>query len=102
MTCAKTIVTCTLFLRNGETVIGRNDCNNPQAECPRAPGEDYTKCRTICDQRGHAEVQALARVSPPQKAEGADAIISGHTYACRECQEALFGAGVRWLRILPP
>lgn len=98
--CAKTTVTCTLFLADGTQVVGTNACSNPQAVCPRLPGEDYTKCSTICDQQGHAEVQALARVSPPARAEGASAIVTGHTYACRECQEALFAAGVKWLRVL--
>lgn len=99
MTCAKVTVTCTLFLRDGTQVVGTNACSNPQPVCPRAPGEDYTKCRTICDQMGHAEVQALARCKPGE-AEGASAIVTGHTYACKDCQEALFGAGVKWLRVL--
>jgi hypothetical protein len=90
--CAKTIVRCTLVTPAGEHIIGENWCANPQPVCPRAPGEDYTKCTTICQQEGHAEVVAV-RIAGP-KARGARAYLSGHTYACMACQHAMFGAGV--------
>lgn len=90
--CAKARVTCTLTLPDGGTVVGENWCANPQPVCPRLPGEDYTKCETICQQEGHAE-QVAVRLAGP-RAVGAVAVLRGHGYACRACQEALFGAGV--------
>ena len=90
--CAKQQVFCTLTFPDGYEYTGENYCNNAQETCPRMPGEDYTKCRTICHQSGHAEIVALSEC--PRKAAGATARVTGHTYACRSCQEALFAAGV--------
>lgn len=98
--CAKQVVTCTLIAKDGERFVGRNDCANPQAVCPRVPGEGYDKCKTVCDQRGHAEEQALALSGP--KASGATAYVEGHSWACQNCQQALFGAGVKFLSIGAP
>lgn len=92
VTCAKATVRCTLVTREGEQIIGENWCANPQPVCPRTPGEGYEKCKTICRQEGHAEVVAL-RIAGA-KARGSRAYIEGHTYACMDCQHALFGAGV--------
>jgi hypothetical protein len=78
-------------------MVGENLCENPQPVCPREDGEDYTKCKTICRQGGHAELQALDLVGGV--ADSGVAVVRGHTYACRECQEALFSAGVLWLRV---
>ena len=98
--CARVTVRCTLVTAMGLNVVGTNACGNPQKVCPREPGDDYEKCVTICDQRGHAEVQALAHAG--RHAAGAHAYLEGHTYACRVCQEALFGAGVVALTVGPP
>ena len=57
--CAKRRVSCTIIDRGGRVFTGENDCANPQAVCPRAPGEGYEKCRSICQQAGHAEIMAL-------------------------------------------
>ena len=102
MTCAKQTVKCVLILPAGGVFFGSNSCANPQVECPRLPGEGYSKCLSVCQQRGHAETQALvaardAGVSP----EGATAYVSGHTYMCRHCQETLVAAGVRNFRLVP-
>ena len=72
--------------------MGENWCENPQTVCPRSPGEDYAKCKSVCRQEGHAEVVALRMAGA--KATNARAYIEGHTYACQSCQEALFAAGV--------
>lgn len=97
MTCAKQRVVCTLVTPDGERIVGENYCRNPQTACPRAPGEGYEKCATVCGQAGHAE-QVAVRLAG-DKARGARAFLEGHTYACRECQETLFGAGVESLKI---
>ena len=98
--CAKATVTCTLILADGRRVVGSNLCLNAQEACPRAPGEDYVKCGTICNQAGHAEIVALMLAG--EAARGSHAFIEGHTYACRPCQEALFGSGVVALTIGAP
>lgn len=90
--CAKTTVTCTLVTPDGKHIVGTNYCRNAQPVCHRQPGEGYEKCRSICDQVGHAEVVAVMLAG--EKARGARAYLQGHTYACQACQEALFGAGV--------
>lgn len=98
--CAKTQVRCTLITQKGERVIGENWCLSPQKVCPRTAGEGYEKCASVCRQLGHAEAVALRRAGG--SAVGARAYLEGHTYACRECQEALFGAGVESLSVSPP
>lgn len=98
--CAKRVVTCTLVTAAGERIIGKNWCNNPQNNCPRTPYEDYTKCKTICQQWGHAE--AVALVIAGERAMGAAAFIEGHTHACQSCQESLFSAGVKAMTIGKP
>lgn len=92
MTCAKTTVRCTIVAVDGRRFVGTNYCENPQPVCPRAPGEGYEKCATICRQVGHAEPVAVALAG--EHARGGRAYIEGHTYACMNCQHALFGAGV--------
>jgi len=98
--CAKTRVFCTLVTKSGERIVGENLCANPQSVCPRKPGENYDKCITVCGQSGHAERVAL--VLAGDKARGAHAYVQGHTYACRDCQEALFSAGVAAMTVGAP
>ncbi len=98
--CAKTTVKCTLITVDGEHIIGENWCVNPQKICPRTPGEGYKKCKSICQQEGHAEAVAVRLAG--DKAKGATAYIEGHTYACMDCQHALFGAGVAFLTVGQP
>jgi hypothetical protein len=98
--CAKTQVRCTLVTPYGALFVGENACANPQPTCPRLPGEGYEKCKSICRQLGHAETVALQRAA--EKALGARAYIEGHDHARRDCQIALFAAGVRSLTIGAP
>lgn len=90
--CAKVTVRCTLVAADGGRIVGTNYCRNPQQVCPRAPGEGYEKCTSICDQAGHAEAVAVALAGT--RARGTRAYLECHTYACMACQHALFGAGV--------
>lgn len=93
MTCAKARVFLTLINPDGRTWTGENWCQTPQAVCPRLPGEGYEKCKTICNQVGHAEIDALRLAG--EGAKESTAILRGHTYACQSCQEAMFAAGVK-------
>lgn len=98
--CAKTTVTCTLVHPDGRRFVGTNYCEDSQPVCPREPGEDYRKCSSICRQAGHAEIVALRLAG--DAARGTRAYVEGHTYACQNCQEALFRAGVASLTIGAP
>lgn len=93
--CAKRVVKCTIISVDGEHFVGENSCATPQEVCPRGPGEGYAKCISICHQEGHAEIMALKLAG--DKAKGGIAIKHGHTYFCQPCQEALFGAGIKYL-----
>jgi hypothetical protein len=100
MTCAKKQVKCTLILKDGSSITGTNDCNNPQEKCPRLPREGYSKCISICQQEGHAEDMALKQAK--DKAKDAIAIIQGIDNVCKDCQRKLFEAGVREFRLIYP
>jgi len=95
--CAKTHVVCVISTPSGHVFKGTNWCANPQEVCPRSAGEGYDKCKSICKQEGHAEVDALKLAG--DKARGASAVLTGHSYACQSCQEALFGAGISSLHV---
>lgn len=95
MTCAKKRVQCVLIARDGEVFVGENWCNSPQAVCPRDAWEGYDKCSSICKQNSHAEIEAIELAKG--KARGATAYLINHTHYCRNCQEALFKAGVESL-----
>ncbi len=98
--CAKRRVTCILINANRDQVAGENDCANPQATCPRAPGEGYEKCKSVCGQAGHAETEAIARAQRlGMDLTGASAHIHGHYHACEPCARALAQAGVSWIVI---
>jgi len=86
----------------GHTYVGRNDCANPQPTCPRSPGEGYDKCKSICGQGGHAEIEAIKAAG--DQAKGATAVLFGHYWMCEPCGRALFEAGVGTIKILlsPP
>lgn len=99
MTCAKKQVFCHIYTENGETFIGENWCRTPQLFCPREHGEGLEKCKTICNQDNHAEVDALLKAG--DKAKNATAIVSGITWCCRDCQEKMVEAGIRYIGIRP-
>lgn len=96
MTCAKREVTCFLYDKDGRPVgEGCNDVLNPQPTCPREPGEDYTKCWTICRQPAHAEVAALVDAARfGFDVRNGSAWIQGHDHACPECLRLLSEAGI--------
>lgn len=94
--CAKRQVECHIRSR-GEDYVGRNDCANPQAVCPRLPGEGYEKCKSICDQAGHAEIEAIRAAG--ENARGGSAALTGHYWMCEPCGRALREAGVTAITI---
>ena len=95
--CAKATIRCTLVTAKWKIFVGENWCENPQDVCPRKIGVGYEKCKDICQQVGHAEQVAVMLAG--DEAKGSRAYLEGHTYACMDCQHALFGAGVKSLSV---
>jgi deoxycytidylate deaminase len=99
MTCAKLVVKCILILPTGESFTGTNACANPQKECPRMPFEGYAKCKTVCQQAGHAETQAIAAAAAWDLTD-ALAVVT-HNYVCKHCQDSLKAVGITRLALYP-
>lgn len=79
---------------------GENDCANPQPTCPRLPGEGYEKCKTICQQGGHAELEALRHAREwDADLKRATAVVTGHYWICEPCGRALREAGITTVEI---
>lgn len=89
MTCAKVRVFACFLTEDGSTYTGSNDVLAPQLVCPRDPGDDYTKCVSICRQPGHAEVVAITKAinngSPIRKGR---MYVFGNT-PCVGCRELM-------------
>ena len=98
MTCAKQIVTCKIITKDGHEFIGENSCASPQSACPRMPGENYEKCKSICKQDSHAEIAAIKKASGRDLKE-AIAELRGHYYSCKDCAIALKIAGIEILTV---
>jgi len=98
--CARRVVKATIVTPSGMQFEGTNHCLNAQPTCPRAhlpTGVGYEFCRDVCEQPGHAEIQALWNASlaqPHLHLSGSICYIEGHTYVCENCNKALFEAGV--------
>ena len=103
--CAKRRVQCVIVPFGMAPIMGENDCANPQPTCPRLPGEGYEKCKTICQQDGHAEIAALRRAEDwtaraGHSLHGAKAFIRGHYWMCEPCGAALKKAGIAGITIV--
>ena len=82
--CAKQTVLAVLFTPDGDQFISSNYCLNPQASCPRTGGEGYEKCKTICQQPGHAEANAIRMAG--DRANGGTCLVFGHRQVCDSCR----------------
>jgi len=89
--CAKRHVVA-IIEKSGKFYVGSDWCRNPQKKCPRFPGEDYAKCKKICKQDGHAEVDAIKKASGNTK--GAVMYLIGHDHCCDSCLDAMEKAGI--------
>jgi len=89
--CAKRHVVA-IIEKDGKFYVGSDWCRNPQKKCPRLPGEDYTKCKTICDQDGHAELDAIKNAKGDTK--GGIMYLIGHDHCCDPCLAAMKKAGI--------
>ena len=88
--CFKREVCAVLITNKGEISVGQNIIYNKDVEdCPRVKGEGYDKCITVCQQKGHAETEAIrhARLKG-HNIEKANLYLMGHYRICDNCQAA--------------
>lgn len=98
--CLKQQTRCVIRLSDGRHVEGVNSCNVGGAtECPRVvagcgTGTGYD----VCGPPVHAEAAAAAKV--PVGNRGGVAQLYGHTWICKDCQDALIAKGVRVFEVV--
>jgi hypothetical protein len=93
--CAKLRVVTTIVTPDGRRFVGANDCEAPQANCPRVglpTGVGYHLCCEVCRQNAHAEVVAIAAAG--EAAQGAKIYVEGCSYACADCLVVCDAAGI--------
>ena len=84
--CAKQN-TLAIVEKNGKYWIGTNSCIRPQATCPRGnmpSGVGYEFCNDICQQTGHAEVNAI-KAAGKKNAKDSNLYLFGHYRICDDC-----------------
>lgn len=97
--CVKIAVYCCIRLEFDDRdkkdlyFFGSNWGRVKPLECPRDDGEGYEKCKSICHQSSHAEVDAIANAGDVDLT-GATAYLTGHTRICDDCLKALKDAGI--------
>ena len=91
--CPKRHVVAKVEAIEGNTFYGTNAIRNDSiTECPRLGGEGYEKCKQICGQKAHAEIDALEKAG--REAIGGTLTITGHIRICDECLVAAVNAGI--------
>lgn len=102
--CLKQQVFAIIKTQRHEYVRGSNYIYSDIIECPRKDmpsGQGYELCQNICHQKFHAETDAIDRAAKQNlDITGADLYLTGHTYCCNLCIEAMRQAGLRayWIR----
>ena len=77
--------------------MGSNEIHADIGECPRKgmkTGEGYDLCKSVCNQRYHAEVDACHKAGP-SKTKGATLYLIGHTYCCDYCKNVMNDYGIK-------
>lgn len=98
-TCLK-LKTGAVLVKNGK-IIGRGSNTGIKKikVCPRdemPTGSDYSACKAICGQKGHAEDTAIDdAVKNNKNTKGADVYLWGHWWCCEPCWKKMIGAGIR-------
>lgn len=98
--CLKQTTRCLIVRDDGRRYEATNRCDVDGDECPRvaagcATGEGYELCGST-----HAEANAAALAAGSSDVPG-EAFLTGHTWICKDCQDALTAVNVRTFRILP-
>ena len=85
--CFKREVAAVIVDKNGRIAVGQNLIYNDKVfECPRDKGEGYEKCISICNQRGHAETEAIKEgIKLGLELENANLYLMGNHRICDDC-----------------
>lgn len=91
--CLKQLTRCVIEREDGSRYEATNACNVVGETCPRViagskTGEDYHLCKST-----HAEANA-ARLAEETKHIPGKATLYGHTWICKDCQDALIAVNV--------
>lgn len=101
--CKKQTTLAIIISPNDNKFYGYNQCLNPQELCPRdiqnmKSGEGYELCTEICNQIGHAEIEACK--SAGVNAIGGSLYLFGHTYCCGNCISVMQQYGIKNVYII--
>lgn len=100
--CLKQPTHCRILRDDGRSYEATNLCAvDGLAVCPRVTagcvtGTGYELCGST-----HAEANAAKLAAESADVPGT-AYLSGHTWMCKDCQDALIAVNVRTFHILPP
>lgn len=104
--CAKKVVTATVVAPDGRQWQSSNYCMNPQEECPRGSlprGVGYDMCKDICQQHGHAEIEAMVYAAKDGVSlNGAVIYLEGIGYACSRCETTASFTGIKEIIVGTP
>jgi len=95
--CTKQTVIA-IVVNGDKNYVGLNACENPQETCPRLDDDDYEKCASICQQKCHAEVDALNKAG--RDSVGSTLFIIGHNRICNSCFSKAERYGVKEIIII--
>lgn len=100
--CLKQVVKALIYQRGEKLLlVAYNDIENESvSECPRQgmlSGEGYELCKSICNQQGHAEIQAVDKaIELGIDLSDCYLVIEGHSYICNECQSYMRKHGLTY------
>ena len=105
--CIKQQVYAMLITESG-VYFGANWMLNDITVCPRVAqnvpsGTGYELCASVCGQgpEYHAERQAMtAAIEAGDTLEGATLYLTGHTFCCKYCREAMNEAGLKSAHVI--
>ena len=98
--CLKQLTHCRIVRDDGRTYEATNECAVDDLDtCPRvtagcATGTGYELCGST-----HAEAN-VAKLAAESKDVPGEAFLSGHTWMCKACQDALTAVNVRTFHIV--
>ena len=98
--CLKQQTKCRIVRADGRTYEATNECNVDGLEiCPRViagceTGTGYELCGST-----HAEANVAKLAAESSEIVG-EAFLSGHTWICKQCQDALTAINVRTFHII--
>ena len=104
--CLKQIVGALIVTKNNDKIYGYNNINKKVDMCPREildlkSGEGYDLCHSVCKQNSHAEISAInIAKSNKLNIKGSTLFLSGHTYCCDNCLEAIHREGISKIVII--